>query len=317
MKFTALKKTAAVLSMAGFMALSGYSPVYANTAAAVPVARTRAWDTIETSLGGLPESVRKIEYAGSTFYLGEDVTDEDFLAVLSAGPEAVVLATAKDSGMLYGSPVYILWDAEKTVLLVHPLVYDREVILKANIIPTDPPAALTAEQTSEAITEDGIRLAPIEGMTKLQTVEYLLSDEYTDAVRGEFYRLLNEHRAANGLPELEVNLELQEYADIRAIEQRDYFGHTRPDGSPAGSGWHNSYNVMGSRYAENAKSAATVNNTPEVTALNIFTRWKNSPGHNEHMLYDFDPQITMALGFSPEFDKFGVVSSGSIFATGY
>ena len=145
----------------------------------------------------------------------------------------------------------------------------------------------------------------------------MLSEEYADAVRQEFYRLLNEHRKAHGLRELEVNLELQEYADIRADEQRERFGHTRPDGTRAGSGWHNSWNVMNSRYAENAIKTGAITPDPNSAALGIFTIWRESAGHNRHMLYKFDANITMALGIAPRLDDNGFVTTGAIFATGY
>jgi uncharacterized protein YkwD len=80
---------------------------------------------------------------------------------------------------------------------------------------------------------------------------------------------------------------LEIYADIRAAEQRIRFGHTRPDGSPAGSGWYNSQNFMNTRFAENARSVVSLNPDPRATANEIFTAWKNSSGHNSHMLYDF------------------------------
>jgi uncharacterized protein YkwD len=145
----------------------------------------------------------------------------------------------------------------------------------------------------------------------------MLSAEYADEVRGEFYRLLNEHRTANGLRELEIDLELQAYADIRADEQRTRFGHTRPDGSAAGSGWGNAYNVINSRYAENAANTGALHPDPKNTARGFFNSWKASKGHNRHMLYDFDPQIKMAFGIAPKLDEDGFVTSGGIFATGY
>jgi uncharacterized protein YkwD len=154
-------------------------------------------------------------------------------------------------------------------------------------------------------------------MTAEETTAYMLSAEYADAVRAEFYRLLNEYRTANGLRALEVNLDLQGYADIRAEEQRARFGHTRPNGSAAGSGWHNSRNTLNSRYAENAISVGTLSSDPADAALSIFTQWKNSAGHNRHMLYNFGPRITMAFGIAPKLEANGKVTSGAIFATGY
>jgi uncharacterized protein YkwD len=147
--------------------------------------------------------------------------------------------------------------------------------------------------------------------------EYMLSPEYAEAVRAEFYRLLNEYRAAHGLRELEADLELQDYADIRADEQRILFGHTRPDQTPAGSGWRNSRNVINSPYAENVLTAGAIGPKPENAALGIFLSWKESPGHNRHMLYDFEPYIKMALGIAPKLDDDGFVITGAVFASGY
>ena len=270
------------------------------------VARTKAWDSIVHTLGGVPESVLKIEYAGSVFYLGKDVTEAEFQVVLAAGPEAVRLKPPQDNGKLYSYPVYILWNSGKTILLVHPIIFDYDDILDAVAVPALPPASLTGSQTADTAT-----------MTAEEAKQYLLSAEYSDAVRDEFYKLLNEYRAANGLRELPVNLKLQDYADVRADEQRARFGHTRPNGTAAGSGWHNSQNSINSRYAENAIGCGALSADPKDTAASIFTKWKESEGHNRHMLYDFDRRITMAFGIAPKLDGNGLVISGAIFATGY
>ncbi|GHU88226.1 hypothetical protein FACS1894202_03980 [Clostridia bacterium] len=305
MKRHFIGKTVMALGLAAMMALS---PLTAMAADATKLARTKAWDSITETLGGVPEKVRKIEYSGSTFYLGKDVTDADFSAVLAAGPEAVKLKPPKAANVsrLYFYPVYILWNADKTVLLVHPIIFDYDNVLEAVSVKADPPASV------KPATD-----AKVKSQYSEETTAYMLSDEYADAVRTEFYRLLNEHRTANGLRELEIDLKLQDYADIRADEQRERFGHTRPDKSAAGSGWHNSKNVMNSQYAENAANAGALHPDPKNTALGIFSSWKESKGHNRHMVYDFDSQIKMAFGIAPKLDKDGFVTSGAIFATGY
>jgi hypothetical protein len=308
MKGKRIKKMAVTFGLSGIILLNSCITVMAGTSVKSPaVARTKMWDAIEYSLGGRPESVTKIEYAGSVFYLGFDVTETDFLTVLAAGPEAVLLKPPRDNGMLYDYPVYILWNSDKTVLLVHPIVFDYDKILDEVAIPAEPPESLPD-------TPPVVEAPPIE-LTEEQ--KYMLTDEYTDAVRKEFYKLLNEHRAANGLRELEIDVELQGYADIRADEQRILFGHTRPDGTPAGSGWHNMHNVMNSRYAENALSVGALDPNPVDTALGIFSIWEESKGHNRHMLYDFKPDIKMGFGIVPMDDGEGHVVSGAIFASGY
>lgn len=189
------------------------------------------------------------------------------------------------------------------------IIFNPLVVLEALATPTTPPANLIGTQS--------VSETPKAVSTAEETKKYMLSAKYVNAVRNEFYRLLNKHRAANGLRELKVNSELQKYADIRADEQRTRFGHTRPDGSAAGSGWYNSKNTMNSRYAENALSTTSLSSNPAETAAYIFTRWKNSSGHNQHMLYKFSSQITMAFGIVPRLESNGKVTSGAIFATGY
>ncbi len=327
MKKNFLTKTVAAIILTGILILSPNTAAMAATEAAAPVIeRTKAWDAIEYTLGGIPESVIKIEYAGSVFYLGTDVTEADFLAVLDVGSEAVRMKPPQENGKLYNYPVYILWNADKTVLLVHPIVISFDDVLEAVAIPANPPESLlngdkpeqeSADASLLPMKEADIKTTPIKGLTKVQTLEYMLSAEYADAVRAEFYRLINEHRAANGLRELEVDLELQDYADIRAEEQSIRSGHTRPDGSAAGSGWHGSRNTMDGRYAENTVGAGVLGTDPKKTANSIFTCWKESKGHNRHMLYDFKSEITMGFGIVPKLNESGRVVSGAIFASGY
>ena len=299
-------RTALLLGLTATMILSPITARASTNTETPAVTRTKAWDGIEHTLGGVPASVRKIEYQGSIFYLSPNVTDDDFQRVLAVGAESVRLKPPQDNGRLYQYPVYILWNSGKTALLVHPIIFDYDDILEAVAVPTAPPASLTGAQAPEEKPK-----------TVMTAQEYMLTVEYADAVRTEFYRLLNEHRAANGLRELKVNAELQGYADIRADEQRQRFGHTRPDGSYAGSGWHNSYNHLNSRYAENAINCGALGADPASTARGIFARWKNSEGHNRHMLYDFGDSITMAFGIAPKLDEDGFITSGAIFATGY
>jgi uncharacterized protein YkwD len=308
-----LIKTTLTFGIAAAMSVailsSGFLTAYAAAAEAPAIARTKAWDGIVHTLGGVPESVRKIEYKGSIFYLAPSVSDDDFIAVLAAGPEAVRLKPPKENGKLYQYPVYILWNGDKTVLLVHPITFSYDDVLEPVSVSAEPPASLTGKQTASA--------TPKKALTGQAAIDYMLTDEYADAVRDEFYKLLNAYRAENGLRELEVNKDLQDYADVRAAEQRAKFGHARPDGTAAGSGWHNSKNNLNTRYAENVISCGALGADPVSTARGIFSRWKNSEGHNRHMLYDFDSRITMAFGIMPELDKDGFVTSGTTFATGY
>lgn len=140
---------------------------------------------------------------------------------------------------------------------------------------------------------------------------------FAQEIREEFYLLVNEHRKNHGLRELAVNPQLQIYADLRAAEQRQLFGHQRPDGSAAGSGWYDSKNIMNTRFAENALGKHRLDFDAQKSAEYIFSRWKNSQGHNRHMLYDFDEQITMALGLDLQIENGQWMDSPAIWATGY
>jgi uncharacterized protein YkwD len=304
MKKNIIVKTAAALVLATVMFTA---PVSVVAGESVNIERTKAWDGIEYSLGGLPESVVKIEYAGSVFYLGTGVTEAEFLAVLAVGPEAVGLKPPQENGKLYSYPVYILWNSDKSVLLVHPIIFDNDDILEPVAVPADPPASLMEEKP----------VSTTQSTPLTDEQEYMLSPEYADAVRADFYRLINEYRAANGLRELDVDVALQGYADIRADELRTLYSHTRPDNTPAGSGWHGSWNVINSRYAENAAAVGAIGSNPASAALGIFNIWKESAGHNRHMLYDFEPEIKMGFGIAPVLDDDGFVVSGAIFASGY
>ena len=314
MKTRLLKGLAMALALTAILTSTTAIAMASATTDSPSVERTKAWDGITHTLGGVPESVRKIEYQGSIFYLAPSVSDDDFCSVLAVGAESVRLKPPQENGKLYQYPVYILWNSDKTVLLVHPIIFGYDDILEAVAIPSPPPASLMGTQPEAKQTVNSKPKAPV---TTTGTTEYMLSAEYADAVRTKFYRILNEYRASKGLRELEVNLELQNYADIRAEEQRTCFGHTRPNGKAAGSGWHNSQNGLNTRYAENAIGVGTLSADPVETALNIFNRWKDSAGHNRHMIYNFDSQITMAFGIAPMLDTNGKVTSGAIFATGY
>ncbi|MDR1065232.1 MAG: Ig-like domain-containing protein [Oscillospiraceae bacterium] len=164
-----------------------------------------------------------------------------------------------------------------------------------------------------------IRAVASNGVIGEKTVKIIDITEFSNAVRIEFYELVDRHRRDNGLRELAENEELQVYADIRAAELIVRFGHTRPDGSAAGSGWYDSQNYMDTRYAENAhwSSGHSYDLNPQTAALQIFTNWKESEGHNRHMLYDFNENITMALGLYFELGEYGTFTTGAIWASGY
>ena len=156
-------------------------------------------------------------------------------------------------------------------------------------------------------------------------INYMLSEEYKKAVRQEFYKLLDIHRMAHKLETFPgtINVDLEEYADLRAAEQKTHFGHTRPDGGNAASGWNNSKTTPKRRYTSECAASVIILHPDPVTTANIFfAAWKSSPAHNNIMLTPFssDYKYEYVLGIAPEYyiNAFGIpgVRSGAVFAVG-
>jgi len=87
--------------------------------------------------------------------------------------------------------------------------------------------------------------------------------ESIEGFRREVVRLTNIERERAGLPTLEVNPRLMDWAQMRAEELSVLFSHTRPDGSGAGT-----------------ENIATRHRTPE----QVVRDWMNSPGHRRNIL---------------------------------
>jgi uncharacterized protein YkwD len=99
-----------------------------------------------------------------------------------------------------------------------------------------------------------------------------------DSEEAEFLRLLNQHRAANGLAPVVATPLLNQVAYDHSLDMatKGYFDHTNLEGqSPfdrmAAAGYPRTY-MAENIAAGNAGAAAT------------FEQWKNSPGHNTNML---------------------------------
>jgi len=155
-----------------------------------------------------------------------------------------------------------------------------------------------------------------------EAIEWMLSDEYVYLVRQEFYRLVNEHRVAQGVSSLEVNPSLEDYADLRSKELRVQFSHTRPDGSRAVGILSTTPRLVA--VAENISGGGIFTSDPKEHAYSIFSGWRRSTrGHNENMISAFDSHITMALGFAPELvvsangERYIASAGGNVFIAGY
>lgn len=102
-------------------------------------------------------------------------------------------------------------------------------------------------------------------------------ENYTEAY--EVLRLLNEHRAANGLPALEMDERLLDLAMQRAAEQAVYYDHNRPDGTE----WKT---VLAAEWPELPGGSIWAENIAMgyPAAANVMYQWAHSDGHNKNML---------------------------------
>ena len=104
-----------------------------------------------------------------------------------------------------------------------------------------------------------------------------------DSVEAEFLDLLNEHRANHGAPPVRADRFLNDgaYDYAGLMGRRNHFDHTGPDGS---SPWDRM--CAGGYDPACGPSTAVGENIAagQQTAAEVFTAWRNSPGHNRNML---------------------------------
>lgn len=89
----------------------------------------------------------------------------------------------------------------------------------------------------------------------------------------EVIRLINEERAAAGLPALKKNEELCKNAQLRAAEISSYFSHTRPDGTECFTAITVPYGYAGENIAQG-----------QLTPEEVMDCWMNSSGHKRNIL---------------------------------
>ncbi|WP_300282161.1 CAP domain-containing protein, partial [Peptacetobacter sp.] len=107
------------------------------------------------------------------------------------------------------------------------------------------------------------------------------SPEFQSIVRKEFYRLLDAHRAANGVVPIKHHWACEESSMIKSKDMIDkgYFGHYDKLKFP--HVYCGGENIAG----QWVLSAVTEQEGKDL-ANRLFNQWKKSPGHNEIMLYD-------------------------------
>ena len=109
---------------------------------------------------------------------------------------------------------------------------------------------------------------------------------YEIEMANEIFNRLNVYRSQNGLPTLNQASEILQMAgDIRANECSYLFDHTRPNGE----GVFDTFSWFGA-CAENIAYT-----WPSGSAEQVMEGWKNSPGHNRNMLWDYPTSVAISV----------------------
>ena len=88
--------------------------------------------------------------------------------------------------------------------------------------------------------------------------------------------IVNQERAANGLPALKYSEKLSKAANLRANEIQTYFSHTRPNGTSC----FTAVTELGIRYRYIGENIAYGQRSPE----EVMNGWMNSSGHRANIL---------------------------------
>jgi len=112
------------------------------------------------------------------------------------------------------------------------------------------------------------------------------ADPALDAEEVEFVRLINEYRAANGLPCLSVSPTANRAADYmsRAMGEQAFFNHNEPPCSGDTCTGRDPFERMVDFGHDGWRTAAENIAAGAFTAAQAFDGWKHSPGHNRNML---------------------------------
>ena len=135
---------------------------------------------------------------------------------------------------------------------------------------TDRTEKVTYSQTTTTLPPSTTQ--PIETTTFMVAPDYIPEQEVID-----IYNAINDYREENGLERLVLDPELCKLAYVRAQEQGQSKGHTRPDGG----GFHTVAKDYGYSYQGLGENIAI---GPDADCYEVTNGWKNSPGHNENML---------------------------------
>lgn len=140
-------------------------------------------------------------------------------------------------------------------------------------------------------------------------VDKLNSSAFKSQVRAEMFKLVNNHRTANGLTPYKELSRLDGLADSWSKYQGDngFCSHTNGNGQTSDQ----LFPSFGGAESENVLMiGANESTTPQELANNMFNMWKASAGHNAAMLDDW--MYTFGFGYHATQDSYGNIN---IYAT--
>ncbi|MGY3778990.1 bacterial Ig-like domain-containing protein [Isobaculum melis] len=124
------------------------------------------------------------------------------------------------------------------------------------------------------------------------------------AIQDKIVTLVNGLRAEVGQPTLTQNTALTNGATIRTNELISLFSHTRPSGAEWGT-ILGEVNYSYTAAAENIAWSSRAADSDDAIAMQLFTQWKESPGHYDNMIHPKMKEIGIGV----------TIHNGEVFGT--
>ena len=148
-------------------------------------------------------------------------------------------------------------------------------------------AAVQTQQIQTSSSQTAAASNPVVIPGQNTTAQTAVSDEAPNELAKNIFNLLNETRAANGLPALRYSSALQASADTRATESVQNFSHLRPDGSGCETAVTVDYMVTGENLIQVTSEFAT--------AAVMMDTWMNSPTHRNNILLSSFTDVAVGI----------------------
>jgi uncharacterized protein YkwD len=151
-------------------------------------------------------------------------------------------------------------------------------------------------------------------------------------IQVEFTKLINAHRAANGVAPLKTNADAQKAAKIQSdylastlrIENNQVkaiIGHKHPEFHSPHDRLEQVNPVTAEKFITGENAAeffeGSVDTTSKGIAKQLFEQWKASPDHNKNMLLDDYTQYGIAVSVSQATSTHTFPSTGVVYTTTY